>query len=692
MQPRHPLIETCDIMLREKLPNLFRLYLNPYVAQVCYCLARYVQEVWPTGSGEYQTFLSNSFDEALSGAIKLARYAANALDQPGLILDPARRLGPFCSAQVVGGRVEFVPGLVVVRSNSELRRAEQSHEAFTFVVRVVCGKTELDVQTQALQPLLRNAPLLIVCLDRAALADLRLTPSSLLDLRPDIVVFDESFVDRDVPFGAFTARKELYEHWNRPGKATFHSTTFQPNTISSLHFMRCLERADPLFHAPLAPELNQIMEDLSYRRERFRELYSPELCKTIRVTGFDRLDVRASGHFVLAGDRRIFDCVSGVACSVRGHNPPHYTEELTAQESLDDCQAEVASRLRALTGLDYMLPAVSGAGAIENALKIALAAQYPRRHVLALKSGFGGKTLFALTGTWNAAYKERIDPLYPDVLYIDPFSPDAIPQLEAVLQRIPVAVVQLELIQAVGGVRKVPEHVLRFLDAGRQRWGYLLLIDEVQTGMYRTGPFSLSGSLSLTPDLLVIGKGTSNMMFPFTLLLYSAAVHARVDATAHGLPEAIRERYSYPFGYRTVLNVLRHADGLRLAERIPEAGALFAKLLREELAGCKAVRDLRVFGLLIGIELDARRWPRRWFHKQLYSFYLFNMLRHKHFPVLVGFCQYEPNVLKITPPLTTTPEEIRQVCSTIGEVLRKPFYRLLGSSLGGVLRRFATTR
>ena len=62
------------------------------------------------------------------------------------------------------------------------------------------------------------------------------------------------------------------------------------------------------------------------------------------------------------------------------------------------------------------------------------------------------------------------------------------------------------------------------------------------------------------------------------------------------------------------------------------------------------------------------------------------MLCHRRYPVLVGFCQYEPNVLKITPPLTTTPEEIREVCATITEVLRRPFYRLLGAVLGGLIR------
>src|SRR5262249_28348076 len=133
-------------------------------------------------------------------------------------------------------------------------------------------------------------------------------------------------------------------------------------------------------------------------RDTFRLLYSPSLARMIRTAGFDG-DVRAAGDSVIVDGKPIFDAVSGVACSVRGHNPPSYVAELAALP--DDCEREVADRLRELTGLPCMVPAVSGATAVENALKLALAAQFPRRHVLALKSGFGGKTLLALTGTAN---------------------------------------------------------------------------------------------------------------------------------------------------------------------------------------------------------------------------------------------------------------------------------------------------
>src|SRR6516225_7160396 len=121
MRPRHPLADTYEQILREQLPNLLRLYLNPYVTQTCFCLTRYVQSTWPPppalstsggkgargkgGNEDYQTFLANGFDEALSGAIKLARYCASLAGRPttGLIVDAANRLGPYVSTPVAGG-------------------------------------------------------------------------------------------------------------------------------------------------------------------------------------------------------------------------------------------------------------------------------------------------------------------------------------------------------------------------------------------------------------------------------------------------------------------------------------------------------------------------------------------------------------------------------------------------------------
>jgi acetylornithine/succinyldiaminopimelate/putrescine aminotransferase len=696
MNTRHPFLDTCDELIARRTPNLFRLYLNPHVVQTCLCLARYVQDTWHAPNPEKptcQSFLANSFDEALSGAIKLARYAANIEDrsQRGLVLDFSARLGPFASvAAGDNSRIEFVPNLAVVgRKDIESGVAFGPEDRFGFAVLVLspvlAACENLD---EILSFLERQSALRIVCVDRPGLERCRRSASALRDkLTPDIVVFDESFVQHQVPFGAFTARKTLYDYWNTSRNATFHSTTYQPNSISTLHFLKCVEKDDPEFFSRLSGELESIRADPAICQSLFGELYNPSLRKTIAVLGLDTLDMHAAGHYVIARGRRIFDGVGGVACSVRGHNPENYVAELADLHPVTDYHRAVAERLRELTGLEYLLPAVSGASAVENALRIGLVSQHPNKYVLALKGGFGGKTLLALTGTARESYKKHLGSLYEKVLYIDPFADSALQDLDAALDNHPVGIVQMELIQAVGGIRAVPEKVVRHLEARRRDRGYLLFVDEVQTGMYRTGPFSLSQKMGIAPDLLTIGKGTSDMMCPFAVTLYSAAVQARLEAAGSDLPRSLRRRCDYEFGYKTLLNTLTRAEKIGLSERVSQSGALFAELLADRLSPCKAVRDVRVFGLLIAIELNTNSWLQQRFKGKAPSFYIYDLLRHPSFPVFMGYCQYEPNVLKFTPPLSITRAEIELASDTIAATLHTPFYRLLPP----VLRVLAAT-
>jgi acetylornithine/succinyldiaminopimelate/putrescine aminotransferase len=667
----HPLFKTWAELERRQTPNFFRLYLNPHVAQTCFCLNQLVQENFNHGRAEpaYQSFLANSFEEALSGAIKLARFAANEEGRPsaGLVLDPAGRLPHFAATTLADGEsLTFIPDLDVISNGASI-----PNRRYGFVV--LCGDA-LDETRHA--RILKDAPILLACLTASQ------QPASGQSRLPDIVVFDGSFVRGQVPFGAFAARRSLYALWNRRGYTTFHSTTFQPNAISSLHFMKCLHADNPKFHAAHAKSLERIATDARHCKHLLQRLYNPSLCKTIATLGMDTFDVQARGHYVTVGEQRIFDGVSGIACSVRGHNPPRYADEIRALGDVGDYHTAAQERLARLTGLEHMLPAVSGASAVENALRLGLIAQHPRPYVLALQGGFGGKTLFALTGTARRHYKTGLDPLYPHVLYVDPFAPNAIAELDAAFENYPIGVVQLELVQGVGGVRAIPEEVVRFLDAEKRKRGYLLFVDEVQTGMYRTGPFVRSAGVGITPDLLTIGKGASDMMFPFSATLYSAAIRERVEKSAPGLLESLRKKNDLEFGYKTLINVLDRAGEMDLPSLVAESGAEFVKLLQEELADCSTVREVRGFGLLIAIELNIERGPRRWLKKQAHSLYLLDMLRDPTFPVLVGFCQYEPHVLKLTPPLSTSSEEVRAVCGTIARSLRRPMYRLLPACLG----------
>jgi acetylornithine/succinyldiaminopimelate/putrescine aminotransferase len=676
------LFPTCARILRNNIPNFFRLYLSPYVAAVCHALDHYVRTTWPRAEHEqviFQTFLANSFDEALSGAIKLARYDCN-LEQrspAGLVIDTRDRLGHLARLSLPASQqIEFIPSLTIWNPR------EIDSQRYGFIILVVSSDEEFKRSSAAISKIVQEqSPLMIICVDRTGLAACRIGAAGARAWQPDIVVFDESFVNHEVPFGAFTAKKELFDNWNQLGKGIFHSTTFQPNTIASMHFLECLADSDPAFSDSIDHELERMRVDGSFCAKRLSELYSPFLVRASRVLGFDAADVRTDGHYILANGRRVFDGVAGVACSIRGHNPDSYLDDLQHQGAVDDVYEVVRARLHERTGLAQMVPAVSGAGAVENALRIGLAAQFPRRYILALKGGFGGKTLLALAGTAKAFYKAGLEPLYEEVVYVDPFDPAFTEKAEALLEKHAVAIVQLELIQAVGGVRMIPEKVVRYFEENKERWGYLLFVDEIQTGMHRTGPFYLSAQLGIKPDLLTLGKGTSDMMFPYALTLYSTEIHKRLDDLGTDLPADIRGKYEYDIGLRTVNNVLEIAETTALEHNVVDAGRLFQQLLGDGLADCKAVRDIRVHGLLIAIELDTKAWPRNWLKKRLSNLYLVSMVRNRKFPLFIGYCQYEPHVLKLTPPLSITPKEVQQVCTTIIKALKQPSYKLLYSTL-----------
>ena len=675
------LADTCDQIIRGKIPNLLRLYLNPYVAQACHCLSAYIKENWSAqySSTNFQVFLANSLEEALSGAVKLARYICNATGyaNAGIILDPSSRLEHFASTQIAGqGGIQFIPELGIVSDASIL--TDKANEC-GFVALFHAQWKTLDTSTRKdLEDLQSQGLILIVITDREHLPSRDDHQDS---FAPDIVVFDESFVNHEVPLGSFAARKDLYEYWNRRGMATFHSTTYQPNTISSLHLMNCLRANDPALVERYEPVLGRIENDLTYRKEMFRDLYSPSLTKLIELVGFDQENLSVDGHYVVDAGRKVFDGVAGVACSVRGHNPPSYLEDVAKLPSYEESRTELDDRLHKLSGLAHAVPAVSGASAVEHALKLALACQYPRDYVLALQGGFGGKTLFALTGTWKEKLKAGLTPLYPNVVYVDPFANDAVDALESAFTQYPIGVVQCELIQGVGGVRPIPEKVIHKIDELRNMNDTLLFVDEVQTGMYRTGPFVHSQDVGIQPDLISVGKAASDMMFPFAMTLYGDKVHGMLQSRNCNMADIFRTRFGYEFGYKTMLNTLVQAEQNELESQIRSRAELFEKLLKESLGTSGNVVDVRTFGLLIGIELKPARVPISALKKLIPRLYLLGMLHHTKFPMMMGFCQYDPYVLKFTPPLSVTEEEVHQLCDAISSVLSTSWPGLVRKTL-----------
>ncbi len=680
-----PIDETFGQMIDRQLPNLFRLYLNPIVVQACVCLSTIAGESQfelPKHES-FQVFLANGHDEALSGAIKLTRYIQNlrGKDTRAFLRGPRDRIAHLASTTLPSGRqIQFLPDVMECLDEDEDEEGALAIDPRRFGIALSFAGTDRQCDR------LNEDQLTVLSAASSDVFDsdgvLRRGWSPIAS--PDVVVFDESWVHRKVPFSAFAARSSLFQHWRKRNMAMFHSTTFQPNTIASLQLLNCLRRDASSFMKAMSPLLERVERDRAYRSKMFSSLYSPSLARLIRTTGFDQSEPIAEGHKIRIGKRTVFDAVGGVACSIRGHNPPSYLREIAGMDG-PDLPGQLDSYFQKLIGLGHCTPAGSGAAAVEAALKIGLATQTRGDYVLALRGGFGGKTLLALAGTDNDRLKKNLWPLYPNVIFVDPYAADSIDALRHAMDHYPIGVVQMELVQGVGGVRAIPRAVIDYVQQRRDRDEYWLFVDEVQTGMYRTGEITLSKQIGVNADILTLGKGTSDMMFPSALTLHSEEVERRLRETGTDLDVVLKQRHEYEWGYKTILNTLQFCERQRVREKVIAAERLFRERLHGEVARLPNVREIRIFGLLIGIELQVRG-PLARFGSSLASLYLLEMLHHPRFPLMAGFCQNERNVLKLTPPLTVDAEEIANICNTVTDALARPLSRLAMSGASAKVR------
>jgi acetylornithine/LysW-gamma-L-lysine aminotransferase len=315
--------------------------------------------------------------------------------------------------------------------------------------------------------------------------------------------------------------------------------------------------------------------------------------------------VRGEGvHLWDEAGGRYLDFMSGYGTALFGHGHPWIVERLSAQlgrlavlhgSFAGDIRARAADALvrRCCGGLERVFFASSGAEAVEAALKFA-AVVSGRKRFLACRGGFHGKTLGALSATAGAKYREAFEPLLWEFEFL-PYGDAA--ALERALEN-PAAAFIVEPIQGESGVLIPPPGYLgRAAEACRAR-GALLIVDEIQTGLGRTGHFLASKDEVGDYDILLLGKGLGGGI-PAGAAIVSEKVSASVPRGIHTSTFG-----GNPLVCAGMLAVLELLDEDRLAHVRRVGGHALAALrgLRSPM-----VREIRGRGLMLAVELAGRR-------------------------------------------------------------------------------------
>lgn len=362
--------------------------------------------------------------------------------------------------------------------------------------------------------------------------------------------------------------------------------------------------------------------------------------------------VRGEGARLWDADgREYIDCASGQGVALLGHGRPEIAAALVEQARrlitcpeifYNDQRAQLLERLIGLApaGLTRAFLCNSGAEAVEGAIKFARLAT-GRPGIVAAMRGFHGRTMGALSATWEEKYRQPFEPLVPGFTHI-PYN-NLGRLAEAVTKE--TAAVLLEVIQGEGGVRPGSREFLQGARELCDRAGALLIVDEVQTGFGRTGRWFAVQHHDLRPDLMALAKGIAGGV-PMGAVLMTEAVASKIMPGVHGSTFG-----GNPLACAAALAALDVIEKEDLPRQAAEKGEYFIGRLRR--IESPKIREVRGLGLLVGVELRERSTP-----------YLQALMRHGVLALPAG-----PTVVRFLPPLVISRSELDQVADVFAAVL-----------------------
>ncbi|HTP95618.1 MAG TPA: aspartate aminotransferase family protein [Burkholderiales bacterium] len=358
--------------------------------------------------------------------------------------------------------------------------------------------------------------------------------------------------------------------------------------------------------------------------------------------------------------RRYLDALAGVAVNVLGHAHPKLVEAIRDQAGKlihssniyrITLQEQLADRLTALSGMDAAFFCNSGCEANEAALKLArlhghhLGIEVPT--TIVMDGSFHGRTMATLTASGSRKVQAGFEPLVSGFARVPYDDVAAVEQVAA--NNKSVVAILVEPVTGEGGISVPRANYLNELRRICDQHGWLLMLDEVQTGIGRTGTWFGFQHAGVKPDVMTLAKGLGGGV-PIGACLAAGAAAQVFAPGKHGSTFG-----GNPLACRAALATLDIIAEEKLLDNAREIGAYLLDALSRALAGCAGVREVRGQGLMIGVELDRAC-------SELVD-------RARERGVLINVTA--DNVVRLVPPLTLGREEANLIAATVAPLIQE---------------------
>lgn len=415
----------------------------------------------------------------------------------------------------------------------------------------------------------------------------------------------------------------------------------------------------------------------------YAEHINPTVAKLLKLVGFDASYDRAQGaHIYDRKGNRYIDLLSGYGALNLGHNHPRVVEALKKvlgkpvylQASINPFAAALAKRLADLAPgkLSISFFSNSGTEAIEAALKMVRAAT-GKKVFLHAENSFHGKTFGSLSVTGRDKYRTLFEPLLPitrQVKFGD------IHSLREELRKGDVAAFIVEPIQGEGGVVIPPDGYLMEASSLCHKYGALLVVDEIQTGLGRTGYMFAVEHDGAQPDIICLAKSLSGGLIPIGCTIATREVWEKAYS---GMERCLL--HTSTFGGNTLacavaIETLAVIEEENLSEKARELGEYFLRSLSEATAKSPLVKEIRGRGLMIGLEfhpyegvLSGLTRGKITEMSKEYTAHLVASELHEKFKIITAYTLNNPNVIRLQAPLVIEKSDIDYVIEAFSEVL-----------------------